>query len=213
MTDRLILVLLAVTTGACAVAEKHASVSQPGVDSNAGSSAAALRTGERLGHDETNAPAGLDACRMLGHATSSLDTLRRWPRTLLTGGSDTCIIALLDSLADAFERSGDAAYLEVLDSIHAVDDGYVAEYVSEVVARAARARFAMVFEYLFERRMAVPPLEQALTDGLRQTASTDEQGRHESLLAIIRSAMSVAELDPLRRAYLDRLLREAGLTR
>lgn len=119
------------------------------------------------------------SCSHLANFPESLSQMHQNPKVILDG-KDSCLFPLIDSIASRYAFDGSIEYLQTLDTICSVSDGYVADYLSSAVSTVYMARPLEVIRYLY----AVKGEEKA---GLRQHLiylmrdmiyHADESGKH-----------------------------------
>lgn len=71
------------------------------------------------------------ACRILAADPIRFDSIAGRTRYMLNG-QDSCVLALIDAVADRFIATSERRYMVLFDSIANVGDGYVAEYIGAV---------------------------------------------------------------------------------
>ena len=81
----------------------------------------------------------------------NLDVIRKNADEILKG-YDNCVIALMDSLTLKFIKSNELKYIETLDSICRVSDGYVGEILAEECEELFYKNFKGFFQYLYRHR-------------------------------------------------------------
>jgi hypothetical protein len=110
-------------------------------------------------------------CRLLATFPNSLSEIAQNPR-LLINGEDSCVLGILDSVAGRFISEGDSVYIGCLDRIADVSDGYVSEYLSDVLVKLFRERPAELMRYLYRHRTGdTSHLEKHLIWALRDNIS------------------------------------------
>lgn len=74
------------------------------------------------------------ACRILAAPEFLFDSLPGRTRYMLHG-YDSCVLELIDHIADRFIATRERRYLVLIDSVYSFSDGYVMEYVGVVFDR------------------------------------------------------------------------------
>jgi hypothetical protein len=158
------------------------------------------------------APSGFDACNIQKHVTAALDSIMRWPRQTLAG-NDTCVLNVLDSLAESFAASGGMRYLAALDTCGNYSDGYIGEFYSDVAGRLWSARPAELVRYLHAGGRPESQLRTSLVEQWRRDVeeSPDSASVKQRTLSGVRSMLPSGSLTPAEHAYLDGILRDARL--
>jgi hypothetical protein len=201
------LMVVALVVLGCGGQERVDLGSDDRVDTATADASADADTPVRAASDAKSKP--VDACELQSSVSSSLDVIMRWPRQVISG-HDTCVGAVLDSLADGFVRTGDDRYLQALDSCSAYSDGHVSEYLGGVAARLLEDRPADFLSYLARRTSPAAPIGDRLIGEWRiELSGGDSSEARSALREKIRDQVSTASLPKRERDHLAKLMRDA----
>lgn len=90
----------------------------------------------------------IDICNK-GEILLILDQVEKDPKEILTNASDdVCVLEFLDTLTHCFIATGEYRYLNVLEAVCNVSDGYVSEYFIEITQTLVNENFAAYTNYL-----------------------------------------------------------------
>lgn len=104
-------------------------------------------------------------CETLAGFPRSMDILQNKTREVLNG-DDSCVLSLMDSIYLSYIATGDEKFMEGLKSIGGVSDGYVGEYLMDVMVDVFMKRPVGCIQFL--HRSDTGELRQQLIWGMNR---------------------------------------------
>lgn len=102
-------------------------------------------------------------------ALSNLEGVRLKAKEIIVSSNDNCVLGFLDTLTTLFITTKETKYIQTLDAVCKVSDGYVSEYIWELTEKLVHQSFGAFSDYLtFEK-------ERCMEKYLLQTMSTERR--------------------------------------
>lgn len=90
---------------------------------------------------------------------------------IILKGKDACVLSLIDSITNYILKN-DSVFIECLDSLFRVSDGYVSEYFLEIGTKLFYKKFALMTRYAYrERNTRKGNIEKLLVESLSSELS------------------------------------------
>ncbi len=151
-----------------------------------------------------------DPCIVLASFTRYLPDIALQTHSILHG-NDSCVIELIDTLVDRFSSSGELIYIVTLDSIVNAADGYIGEYLDEVLGKMFYTQFPVLISYIYKNTR---PPRRSLRDfvvgslSLEVSNAQDKKNKRKQIesfakLMAKRSHLGPEEMEFLRSLLLD----------
>ncbi len=139
-----------------------------------------------------------------------MDLIKRDVKTFQYANSinDNCYLALIDSLTERFIRTSDVQYMECLELISSVRDGYVAEYFPEIGKNLYYCNFAGFIDFIYSKKnSSFNPMENVFIEAVAEEIYLDKNG--VNLSKYFKSQIKKNELDKEKKKYLSNLIEKA----
>ncbi len=147
------------------------------------------------------------ACKSLADFPGSLPDISRNAK-IITGGEDSCVVSLMDSIAARYIANGEEQYIACLGDICNASDGYVAEYMTDVMTDIFVSQADSAMHHLNKLRDKC--LDKMLIWGLRReiynpSGNAVGKGTIDSIIGYLLNSSKYSERD---KRYLRELNRE-----
>ncbi|EQB63652.1 MAG: hypothetical protein RBG1_1C00001G1231 [candidate division Zixibacteria bacterium RBG-1] len=148
----------------------------------------------------------IDACEILKNIDGNLDVIERNADKIILG-NDNCVLDLLDSLTYKFVNNNEMKYIEALDSICQVADGYVGEAYWDIGREIFHKNFKGYFKYLYDHRSKNDCMEKRLIDGVSFEIhmAEDRENAKQEIDAFLRNKIIELKLTESEIEYLKKL--------
>ncbi len=148
----------------------------------------------------------IDACEIMKNVDKNLDVIKKKPREILNG-DDNCVLRLLDSLTYKFINKKDMMYLEVLDSICQVADGYVGEAYWDIGIELFYKNFKGYFQYLYRHQNTENCLERVFVEAVsvEMNMAEDRERAKQEIDTFLRNKIIELKLSEKEIEYLKKL--------
>lgn len=93
-----------------------------------------------------------DACTIKENVNLYLPEIKINFKKIIAQGKDECVLEIVDSLTIKFITTSDKKYLQCLDTICQISDGYLKEHLWSIGKLMFYKNFSPFFEYLYERK-------------------------------------------------------------
>lgn len=111
-------------------------------------------TNKRQNSQKTSMNIANDTCHLTDDLGESMELVNRDAAKFNKDNSqnDNCYLGFIDTLYNRFMTYSDTSYIECIGRIAKVSDGYVAEYLSEIIENMYFKRFKDLVKYLYTHR-------------------------------------------------------------
>lgn len=94
----------------------------------------------------------LDVCTVAQNVVKHLSVINTYPKKMLIGNKDECVLKMLDSLVEYATKTEDTKYLKTLESLCKTSDGYVSEAFDEISLRLFQNNFYPFFRFIYDKK-------------------------------------------------------------
>jgi len=133
-------------------------------------------------------------------ALANLDAVQKNAKEIITTSNDNCVLGLLDTLTALFIKTEQIKYIETLDAICKVSDGYVSEYFWELTEKLVHQSFGAYTGFLSTQK------ERCMEKFLLQTITTGQ--RKKDVKNFIDKELKVSTIKAEKKKYLSELLKK-----
>ena len=92
----------------------------------------------------------VNACSILKKPLNA-DLIKHNAKAIIKG-KDACVLSLIDSVSHYILKRKDFAFIECLDSLYSVSDGYVSEYFLEIGTKLFYKKFGLIIKYAYKEK-------------------------------------------------------------
>jgi hypothetical protein len=148
-----------------------------------------------------NKPSKVDICDKKS-ALANLEAVRQNAKEIITTSNDNCVLGLLDTLTTLFITTKETKYIQTLDAICKVSDGYVSEYFWELTEKLVHQNFGAYTEFLSMQK------ERCMEKFLLQTMTTEQ--RKKDVTDFIDKELKVSAIKAEKKKYLLELRKKVN---
>lgn len=148
-----------------------------------------------------------EKCLLTEDLFNTIDLVKKDIKSLLKENetNDNCVLALLDSLADRFIRTSDTIYINCLEIIANVSDGYLSEYFPFLCQNLYHNNFKGFFNYLYMKsENDEKVLEMLFVEGV--SYEIEERKNKNRVMNYLYDQMNANNFHGEKRSYFDYLM-------
>lgn len=129
------------------------------------------------------------------------------PNLYIKNQKDECVLNLLDSLSEKAIKTNDTKYLEVLEAICKVGDGYLSEALMDLSGRQFYENFFTLINFCYAGNKC---LRNAIIEALSMEVSTSENPakKRVEIGKFVREEISKANFNNAKIQYIEQLVKE-----
>ena len=145
------------------------------------------------------------ACYVASNIDEHLEELTADPKKFINGSEDdNCVLAIIDAISEKAIEKGQAEYLDALNAIANISDGYVSEYFWEISAEQFYKNFDNLIPFLVSRSES-DHLRTFIVQGLSMQISTEGNEKANSIDHFFKLQLERKDIPSETKKYIKQL--------
>lgn len=137
-------------------------------------------------------------------ALANLENIQKNAKAIITASNDDCVLGLLDTLTSLFINTQQTKYIQTLDAVCKVNDGYVSEHFLDLIEKLTFESFNSFVDYM-ALQQADNCLEKNLLEIMKWKLKDGTSPRKEKLIKLIDKELKATTIKAEKKKYLAEL--------
>lgn len=138
----------------------------------------------------------INTCMVSFSVNSYLDSIVSTPKSFINDyHPDSCVLSLLDTLSQKAIQTREVRYLQALEAVCIIKDGYVSEYLLEIGTFQFYQNFESVLHYMFSNHESGNnPIRELIIEAISMQISDGGAKAEDELKEYVSSKANTAKL-------------------